>query len=74
MGNISQAVPSIHPIISITEEKITAHSAEFAVASASEKGFGAIIRASKALAMTAIDLLTTPGHLVNMKGEFSNSC
>ena len=72
MGNVSQVAPCIHPMISITDEKATAHSSGFADAAISEQGFNAIIRASKALAMTAIDFLSTPEYLIKSKREFFN--
>jgi len=73
MGNVSQVVPAIHPMLSIANENISVHSPEFADAAASEQGLNAIILSSKALAMTAIDLLTTPKHITEIRQEFIES-
>ncbi len=73
MGNVSQVIPVIHPMISITDETVTVHSFEFASAAASERGFKATIRAAKALAMTAIDLFAIPENITRSKQEFLNS-
>ena len=72
MGNVSQVVPSIHPHVQITEEDISIHSAEFALAAASEAGTRAMLDAAKALAMTVVDLLASPDLLVKVKEEFIN--
>jgi amidohydrolase len=38
MGNVSQLVPSIHPMVAITSPEVSIHSAEFTAAAASEQG------------------------------------
>lgn len=68
MGNVSRAVPSIHPYLSIGDDLI-AHTSEFAKASLGEKGLQVGIIAAQALAFTAIDLLTDPGLLKAAKEE-----
>lgn len=73
MGNVSQAVPAIHPYIEIAEEGIAGHSKEFAKASSSEKGYAAMISAAKALAMTTVDVLTDPSLVKRAKKEFKSS-
>lgn len=72
IGNVSHVVPAIHPYISICDKSIAGHSREFAEASASEKGQEAMLTAGKALAMTAIDLLTDPELMTRVKEEFVN--
>jgi amidohydrolase len=57
MGNVSQAVPSIHPAIAIAPLNVLGHSPEFAEAAVSERGAQGMIDAAKAMAMTAVDLL-----------------
>ncbi len=58
MGNISLAVPSIHPMIGLGNPSLVLHSQEFAEAACSEEGIEAMIRAARALALTAWDVLT----------------
>ncbi len=73
MGNVSQLVPGIHPIISISPEEIIVHSPEFAAAAASETGIRAIMDGAKALAMTAVDLLASPETINMVNKEFQKN-
>ncbi|WP_422448582.1 M20 family metallopeptidase [Thermoanaerobacterium sp. DL9XJH110] len=70
MGNVSQAVPSIHPHIAIAKRDVALHSIEFCEAAGSERGKEAAVLSAKALAMTAIDLLQKPELLKKVKDEF----
>ncbi len=72
MGNISQRVPSIHPTVAITSSSIPWHTPEFAAAAASEAGHRGLLDSAKALALTAIDLLSTPEILDEIRTEFRN--
>jgi amidohydrolase len=55
MGNVSQRVPSIHPMLAAAPLHCTIHNAEFAKWAGSEMGDAAAIDGAKALAMTALD-------------------
>ena len=57
MGNVSQRIPSIHPMIASAPPHCTIHNAEFAVHAAAPIGDAAALDGAKALAMTAIDFL-----------------
>ena len=57
MGNVSQRVPSIHPMLAAAPLHCTIHNPEFAKWAASELGDAAAIDGAKALAMTALDFL-----------------
>ena len=70
MGNISQIMPAIHPSVAIADPGISLHSADFALAAASEAGHQGILDAAKALAMTVVDVLSEPGVLDNVREEF----
>lgn len=70
MGNVSSVVPSIHPSIAIAPRSVLSHSPEFADAAASEDGHRGLVDAAKAMAMTAVDLLTTPALLASVRDEF----
>jgi amidohydrolase len=70
MGNVSQAVPSIHPIISIAPPETSEHTREFAAAAASEAGHRGLVDAAKTMALTAADLLADPQLLLKVKREF----
>ncbi|MFC1954427.1 M20 family metallopeptidase [Chloroflexota bacterium] len=71
MGNVSQLVPGIHPFVAIAGKEILLHSAEFALAAASEEGVNGMLDAAKALAMTVLDLVSSPETLADVKKEFS---
>jgi len=70
MGNVSQIVPALHPIIAIADPPVSHHSPEFAVAAASEAGHRGLIDGAKTLALTAIDLLIDPETLAEVREEF----
>ena len=55
MGNVSQRVPSIHPMLAAAPPHCTIHNAEFAHHACSELGDRAALDGAKALAMTALD-------------------
>jgi len=57
MGNVSQRVPSIHPMLAAAPVHCTIHHPEFAKWAGSELGDAAAIDGAKALAMTALDYL-----------------
>jgi amidohydrolase len=70
MGNVSQLVPGIHPMIAIAPVNVLGHSPEFASAAASEKGTLGMLDAAKALAMTVVDLVANPEIVTRAKEEF----
>ena len=69
VGNISQAVPTIQPHISITDVQIAGHSQDMVNASCSQKAMDAIVKGAKALAFTALELFENPEELVKVKED-----
>ena len=69
MGDISHLVPSIHPYLAIAPINVAGHTLEFREYCISESGKSAMLDAAKALAMTAVDLLTNPEALLKAKEE-----
>nr|WP_263324395.1 M20 family metallopeptidase [Neobacillus sp. Marseille-Q6967] len=69
-GNISQVVPTIHPYIKIGASDLVPHTVPFREAAASERGDQALITGAKALALTALKLLTDAETLAEIKAEF----
>src|SRR5688500_1227926 len=61
MGNVSYAMPSIHPIIGIDSAPAVNHQPEFTAAAASPAADQAIFDGAVALAWTAIDAATDVG-------------
>ncbi len=70
-GNVSQAMPTIHPYVRIAPDGVPLHSREFAEWARSPMARTGLIAAAKALAMTALDLLVSPEALARAKEEFS---
>ena len=60
MGNVSLALPSIHPSIGIDTKGAVNHQPEFAAASATASADRAVFDAALGLAWTAIDAAQTP--------------
>jgi len=70
IGNVSQVIPAIHPYIAIAPEDIAGHTNEFRKASASPAGHEGLIKAAKAMAMTAVDLLVVPANVSEAQEAF----
>jgi len=70
VGNVSQLVPTIQPMIGIAPPDVLVHSAEFAKVAATKKALDTILDAAKAMAMTAAEILTTPKILADIRTEF----
>jgi hypothetical protein len=58
MGNVTTIVPGIHPFLSITEGPVPGHSVAFTEAAKTPRALETMRLAAKALAMTALDVLT----------------
>src|SRR6266545_2381963 len=72
-GNVSQALPTIHPYIRISPDGIPGHSREFAEWAKSPMARTGLLAAAKALALTALDLLARPDQLHRAKEEFAKT-
>ena len=59
LGNLSQALPTIQPILAMCATSIAGHSQEMADATLEPRGQAVLIKAAKLLAMTAYDYLTS---------------
>lgn len=71
IGNVSQVVPSIHPLVAIASARAVTHSPQFAKTAASEAGTRGLMDAAKAMAMTVVDLMAAPAVLGKVKEEFA---
>ena len=67
MGNVTTAIPGIHPFLSITEGPVPGHSIAFAEAARAPRALATMHLAAKALAMTALDVMTEPALLKRTK-------
>ncbi|MDA8442240.1 MAG: M20 family metallopeptidase [Peptococcaceae bacterium] len=71
MGNVSRVVPAIHPYLTLGDGMTIPHTREFAEAALSEDGNRLAVIAAKALAFTALDVLSDRKLLQKMKREFA---
>jgi amidohydrolase len=70
MGNVTQAMPAIHPYISISREPIGFHTDAFREASITDRAHDAMIASAKAMALTGLDLLAEPERLRAVRAAF----
>lgn len=71
MGDVSHAVPSIHPWIAICDEgESTCHQHRFAACAASERGLASMLLAAKAMAQTAADVIEDAALREAVRREF----
>ncbi len=73
MGNVSHALPAVHPYIAIAPEGTAGHTVEFREAAVSPAGHAGLLNAAKGMAMTAIDLLGDPELMCQVKREFDQT-
>jgi hypothetical protein len=67
MGNVTTALPGIHPFLSITDGPVPGHSIAFTEAARTPRALETMRVAAKALAMTALDVLSEPALLKRVK-------
>ncbi|MBI2157725.1 MAG: M20 family metallopeptidase [Candidatus Rokubacteria bacterium] len=72
-GNVSQALPTIHPYIRISPDGVPGHSREFAEWARSPLARAGMVAGAKALALTALDLLAAPATLEQARDEFART-
>jgi len=72
-GNVSHALPTIHPYIRIAADDVPNHSREFTAAAASPLARTGMVAAAKALALTALDLLARPETVEAAKAELARA-
>jgi len=73
MGNVSYAVPSIHPMIKVAPDNVAIHTPEFAHYAESESGDQAVLDGAKIMAMTVADLWLDPGATNRAADELAQS-
>ena len=70
VGNVSQLVPTIQPLVAVAPHGIQLHTPEFARITASEEALKGLLDAAKAMAMTVVDVLGSPDTAENIWEEF----
>ena len=72
MGDVSHALPAIHPIFRIADPGAgTCHEERFEKHTDTPRAYEAMIRVAKAMALTAYDLLAEPALIESAKREFA---
>ena len=72
MGDVSHALPAIHPVFRIADPGAgNCHEERFARHTDTPRGYEAMIRVAKAMALTVYDLLAEPALIESAKREFA---
>jgi amidohydrolase len=70
VGNVSQVVPTIQPLVKIAPDGTAIHSRAFEAAAVSPLARQGMLLAARAMAATAADLLSDPALLARARQEF----
>lgn len=73
MGNVSKVVPSIHPLISLTDQMVPGHTTEFAELCNQEESYEIMLTAGKALALTGYKVVHDRELQKRIREEFAKS-
>ena len=73
VGNVSQVIPVIQPMIRISDVPVAGHSIEKREACRSESGLRSIALGAKALALTALELIEKPEELEQIKADHAEA-
>ncbi len=72
IGNLSRVIPTLHPEFAVGGREDINHSRNFLKAVMSKKGADMMLGMTKAMAMTAYDLMTDPKLMAFVKEEFKS--
>jgi len=70
IGNVSQVIPAIQPMVQIAPHGTPIHSRDFEAAAVTPLARQGLCQAAKTMAMTTYDLLADPGLLKRARAEF----
>ena len=71
MGNVSYAVPSIHPMIKAAPEGTAIHTADFEVFAGGEEGDRAVVDGALTMALTMVDCLADADTRSRIRADFT---
>ena len=71
IGNVSQVIPAIQPMVAIAPTGMAIHTREFADAAIKPLARAGLVAAAKTMAMTTLDLLAEPARVAQAKQEFA---
>jgi amidohydrolase len=73
MGNVSYAVPSIHPVISLTNQLVLGHTIEFAQMCNTDNAYDTMLLAAKAMALTGYKVIKDESLQRRIRSEFEGN-
>jgi len=73
MGNVSYAVPAIHPMIKVAPQGCSIHTPDFATHARGEDGDRAVIDGALSMALTMVDLWANPESMGSVRDAFKES-
>jgi amidohydrolase len=71
VGNVSQVLPTIQPLVAIAPTGMAIHTRDFADAAVTPLAHAGMLAAAKAMAMTTYDLLADPARVRAAQAEFA---
>ena len=71
VGNVSQMIPAIQPLVKIAPDGTAIHSRAFEAAAAGPLARAGLLTAAKSMAMTTFDLLDDPSLVAKARREFA---
>jgi metal-dependent amidase/aminoacylase/carboxypeptidase family protein len=73
IGNVSQVIPAIQPMVAIAPTGMAIHTREFADAAVKPLARAGMVAAAKTMALTTFDLLAEPARVKAAKDEFAKT-
>ena len=73
IGNVSQVIPAIQPMVAIAPTGMAIHTREFADAAVRPLARAGMVAAAKTMALTTFDLLAEPARVKAAQAEFAKS-
>jgi len=73
VGNVSQVLPTIQPMIAVAPPGVPIHSRAFAEAAVAPLARQGLLAAAKTMALTTFDLLADPARVQAARAEFARS-
>ena len=73
IGNVSQVIPAIQPMVAIAPTGMAIHTRDFADAAVKPLARAGMVAAAKTMALTTFDLLAEPARVKAAKDEFAKS-
>ncbi|MEH7302926.1 M20 family metallopeptidase [Neobacillus drentensis] len=73
MGNVSNVVPAIHPVLSLTDQFVPGHTVEFAQMCNTDHAYETMLLAANAMALTGLKVVKDKGLQDKIRSEFEGN-